>query len=144
MSQAKIKTLTDDSGAIIYPKTKVEAVYGLENVNNRIDSKVPTDRTINGKSLNANITLTATDVGATSFTPISVTIATSAWSSNSATVSCSAVTATNTLIVAPAPNSYGVWGNSKIRASAQGNKTITFICDSTPAETVNVNIVALG
>ena len=37
MSQAKIKTLTDDSGAIIYPRTKAEAVYGLENMGTRLE-----------------------------------------------------------------------------------------------------------
>lgn len=37
MSQAKIKTLTDDSGAIVYPRTKAEAVYGLENIDGRVE-----------------------------------------------------------------------------------------------------------
>lgn len=114
------------------------------NIQTQLDGKVPASRTVNGKALSGNISLTASDVGATSFTPTSVSIAASAWSSKTATVSCSAVTASNTLIVAPAPASYAAWGNSKIRATAQTAGQITFTCDTVPTATVSVNIVALG
>lgn len=139
MATAEIKTLTSaDGSTIVYPRTTAEAVSGIEN------SFVPHSRTINGKDLSLDISLTANDVGATSFTPVTVSIATSAWSSNTATVSCSVVTASNTLIVAPAPTSYSAWGNCKIRATAQAAGSITFTCDSVPTDDVSVNIVALG
>jgi hypothetical protein len=142
---AEIKTLTNADGSqVVYPRTTIEAVYGMENFPSELENKVPVTRTINGKGLGENIFLTASDVGATSFNTATISIATSKWSSNEATISCPIVTTSNTLIVAPAPSSYGTWGDCKIRATAQAAGTITFTCDEVPTAEVSVNIVALG
>lgn len=141
MATAEIKTLTSaDGSTILYPRTTAEAVSGIEN------SFVPNSRTINGKSLSHDIQLTASDVGATSFTTGTITIAVEDWNSSTTAIKTdiSYVTASNTLVVAPAPNSYTTWGNSKVRASAQATGSITFTCDTTPTDTIFVNVVALG
>lgn len=118
---AEIKTLTSaDGSTAIYPRTTIEAVYGLENFDEKLEEKIP-------KVLSET-----------------VNIATSAWTSKTATVSCSIATAINNLIIAPSPSSYAAWGNSKIRATAQAAGEITFTCDTVPIAAVSVNIVALG
>ena len=152
MPQAKIQTLTNGDGSfIVYPRTTVEAVYGLENIDGRIeeletqlDGKVPSTRKVNGKELSSDITLSASDIGAASFSTATISIATSNWSSNTATISCSIVTASNTLIIAPAPTSYSNWGAFKVRATAQTAGKITFKCDTTPTAALSVNVVAIG
>ena len=53
------------------------------------------------------------------------------------------VTSSNIVIVSPMPSSYTMWGESKVRAAAQNNGSITFVCEETPEESIGVNIVIL-
>lgn len=125
--------------------SEINFVDGVtSNIQTQLNAKVPTSRTVNGKALSSNISLTAADVGATSFQTATISIATSAWSSKSATVNCSIATASNTLIIAPAPSSHSAWGTGKVRATAQAAGKITFACDTVPTAAVSVNVVALG
>lgn len=66
------------------------------------------------------------------------------WQEESQSVSVGAVTADNTLIVAPAPESHGVYGSCGIRCTAQAAGSLTFSCDDAPGEDVNVHVVILG
>lgn len=116
----------------------------ISNVQEQLDSKVPNTRTVNGKALSANISLSATDIGAAAIETTTATIAASGWSSNSATISNNLITASNTIIIAPAPTSYVTWGECKIRAVTQTAGKITFQCDSAPTTSVTVNLVILG
>lgn len=113
---------------------------------------VPTNRTVNGKALSANISLNASDVGAA--TPADVnaakpvlrtaTLTTSGWSSNSQTVTVqgvSADTSAQLITVSPANKaSATAWGAAGVFCSAQGANSLTFVCDSTPTENISVNI----
>lgn len=92
------------------------------------------------KELDAHVkTVEANKVSAT---PITVTIEPSNWDSatNTAAMSVSGVTADNTIIVSPADESYGVWGECLIRAASQSMGAVTFRCDSVPDSNVIVNI----
>lgn len=127
--------------------SELNSVDGVtSNIQTQLNAKVPSTRTVNGKALSSNISLTASDVGATSFTTGTITIAVEDWNSSTTAIKTdiSYVTASNTLIVAPAPTSYAAWGNSKIRAIAQAAGSITFTCDTVPTAAISVNIVALG
>lgn len=113
---------------------------------------VPTNRTVNGKALSANISLNASDVGAA--TPADVnaakpvlrtaTLTTSGWSSNTQTVTVqgvSADTSAQLIYVSPASKAAATaWSEAGVFCSAQGANSLTFVCDSTPSASINVNI----
>lgn len=69
-----------------------------------------------------------------------ITIATSAWSNKTATVSVSGVTANNAVDVAPAESTYDAYTTAGIRASAQGSGTLTFKCKTVPTVAISVNV----
>lgn len=63
------------------------------------------------------------------------------WSGNSQTVSVAGVTATDIVWVAPTPASHDAYGSAGIRATAQGEGTLTFTCTETPVVALTVNVV---
>ena len=105
---------------------------------------VKTSRTVNGKALSSDISLTASDVGAVSKTDTTVSLPSSGWSSNSATVTVSGVTASNTIIVSPSSASYANYVAANVRCTAQAANSLTFACDSVPSSTLTVNVLILN
>lgn len=127
---------------------------------------VPNTRTVNGKALSADINLSAADVGArpTSWTPTAADVgaatpaqvtaakpilrtaalSSSGWSGNSQTITVSGVvadTSAQLIYVSPAnKDSATAWGEAGVFCSAQGANSLTFVCDSTPSASINVNI----
>ena len=75
---------------------------------------------------------------------VSVTIATSDWSSQTCTKSVSGVTSSNNIVVAPDPASYLAYGEAQIRATAQGSGTVTFACESVPDSSISVIVLIVG
>ena len=51
------------------------------------------------------------------------------------------VTATNTVIVTPAPESIGTYGKCGVYAAAQGEGSLTFVCAKQPEESLTVNML---
>lgn len=118
-------------------------------LNDKFASYVPTSRTVNGKALSANISLTASDVGAaasghTHNKTATATLSASKWSNKTQSVSVSGVTASNTVIVSAAPSSHTNYCEASIYCSAQGSGTLTFTCDTVPTADITANIVILG
>ena len=74
-----------------------------------------------------------------------ISIAASAWNSTSktATVSVSGVTADNAVDVAPAGSSFDDYVNAGIRATAQSEEELTFMCKAIPTKTISVNIKSI-
>ena len=70
-----------------------------------------------------------------------VTIAASAWSNKSATVSVNGVTASNNIFVTPSASSYLAYANAQVRCTAQGSGTLTFACETTPTTNISVNVL---
>lgn len=101
-------------------------------------SRVPTTRTVNGKALSSNVTLSATDVGIVTET---ATIQTSNWSGSTATITVTGVKSTNDVIVGPAPSGVLAWAAAQIYCSAQGTNTLTFSAVNVPS--VAIPIVAI-
>jgi len=95
-------------------------------------------KTVNNESLlgSGNIS-----VGGATYSTVAVQIATSAWSGTTATVSVTGVTASNDVIVAPAPASTSAWASAGIYCSAQGAGTLTFTCSTVPSEAVTANVM---
>lgn len=69
------------------------------------------------------------------------TLTASGWADNVQTVNVSGVTASNLVMVAPAPDSHSVYAEANIRCTAQGAGILTFSCEDAPAVDVEVNVV---
>lgn len=130
--------------------TEINYTKGVTSaIQTQLNNKVPTSRTINGKALSANISLTASDVGAaasghTHNKTATATLSASKWSNKAQSVSVSGVTASNTVIVSAAPGSYTKYCEASVYCSAQGSGTLTFTCDTVPTADITANIVILG
>lgn len=106
---------------------------------------VPTTRTINGKALSSNITLTASDVNAASkSTTTTITLPASSWSGNITTRAVSGMTSSANIIVTPSPSSYIAYNEAGIRCMAQGSGALSFACEEVPTSDLQVNIIILG
>jgi len=75
---------------------------------------------------------------------VSVTLAANAWANNQQTVTASNVTASNTVIVAPSPESFADYSENGICCTAQASGSLTFICESVPTSAITVNVVAIN
>ena len=70
------------------------------------------------------------------------TLASASWSSSSQTITVNGVTASNLVIVSPAPASVEAYGTARIYCSAQSANSLTFTCLGTaPSTDLTVNIV---
>lgn len=72
------------------------------------------------------------------------TLFVNAWVDNQQTVNVEYVTADNAVFVSPAPDSFDAYGENGIRCTAQAAGTLTFRCDTIPAETITVNVVVMA
>ena len=106
---------------------------------------VPTSRTVNGKALSSNITLTAADVNAASPpTSTTVTLTTSGWSSNTQTVTVSGVSADETaqlIMPVPALASQTAYYEAGILVTGQAANSLTFTCQTVPTADLTVYVV---
>ena len=75
---------------------------------------------------------------------ISVTLAAIGWSSKSITVAATWVTASNTVIVSPAPANINDYASNSVYCSAQGSGTLTFSCNTEPTVDIVVNILTIN
>ena len=66
------------------------------------------------------------------------------WSNNSQTASATGVTASNDVIVSPAPASAADWAAAGIVCTAQGAGTLTFTCTTVPTSALTANVLILG
>ena len=112
---------------------------------------VPTTRTVNGKQLTADISLTAADVNAASkATYVSVTLPNTGWSNNQRALTVNGVLADATKqLIVPCPQSstaLDVWTAAGVKAIAQAANSLTFKCDSTPTASIPlyVAIIPIG
>ena len=88
---------------------------------------------------NGTITKAKLASGAT-YTQLTVNLTVAGWSDNSQTVTVSGVTASNAVVVSPAPDSYVSYGEFGVYCSAQAANSLTFVCDSVPDVALAVNI----
>lgn len=135
---------------------------------------VPTTRKVNNKALSGDVTLDASDVGAqptlvsgtniktvngnsllgsgdlpiqggsdVDVTQVSITVAN--WNATTTCIkSVTGVTASNSIIVSPAPASIADYVSAGVYCSAQASGTLTFECTSTPTADLVVNVMMVG
>ena len=71
------------------------------------------------------------------------TLLKSAWESNEQTVDVPGVSANNTVIIAPASDSFSDYRNAGVRCTGQGKDTLSFGYEFTPTADLNVNVLIL-
>ena len=100
----------------------------------------------NIKTINSTSLLGSGDIAVQSeIASTTVTISVANWSSTTTcTKSVSGVTASNNVIVTPAPASIADWQSSGVYCSAQGSGTLTFTCSSTPTASIDVNVLIIS
>ena len=72
---------------------------------------------------------------------VTVTLLSTGWTDGTQTVAASNVTADNIVWVSPSPASFDAYGTAGIRATAQGDGTITFTASKVPSEDISVGVV---
>ena len=73
-----------------------------------------------------------------------ITLSAASWAANKQTVAVSGVTADNTVIVAPSPESSDAYNLAVVKCTAQGDGALAFSCAKVPASNIDVNLVILG
>lgn len=94
---------------------------------------------------NGAITATKGDTFLTSIgskTTASLTV--NGWSSYVQTVTVSGITTSSTVVVSPDPASYEEYSTMGVYCSAQGTNSLTFTCNTTPSNTLTVNIMIIN
>jgi len=127
-----------------------------KSLNTTINQKLPTANVVNnltttaggyaldarqGKALNEKIN------GKTSKSAVTVSLAVASWSGSgpyTQTVSASGVTASNVVVVSPAPASFIVWGECGVRATAQSAGKLTFTAESKPEAALSASVLCLN
>lgn len=72
------------------------------------------------------------------------TLTTAGWSGNSQTVTCTGVTASNDVIVSPAPASWTVSAAAGVYCTAQAANQLTFACSTVPTANITVNVLIIN
>lgn len=143
-----------------YSKTNSDAnTFKVGNINGNYemmsaDGTIPTDRftttpsadgtyvpTLTISSGVATRSWSAPSGGGSTGTTASLVVAN--WSSNTQTVNVTGVTASNNVIVAPAPASQADYTAAGIICTAQGAGTLTFTCTTVPSSAITVNVLII-
>ena len=77
-------------------------------------------------------------------TTITVTLTSAWWSSKTQTVSATGVTASNSVIVSPAPSSLNDYAINSVYCESQASWTLTFKCNTVPTDAITVNVLILS
>ncbi len=75
---------------------------------------------------------------------VTVSLPAASWAENQQTVSAAGVTASNTVVAAPAPGSWKAYCQAGVRCAMQGAGTLSFRCEEVPGEALAVNILILN
>ena len=81
--------------------------------------------------------------GGSSATTLTVTLLASGWNSGIQSVTATGVTASNTVIVSPAPTSFMIYANYCVYCSSQQTNSLTFACYATPTSNLTVNVLII-
>ena len=65
------------------------------------------------------------------------------WNNSTQTVNVTGVTASNAVIISPAPANAAEYASCGVLCTAQGSGTLTFTCQSTPTNDLTVNVIIL-
>lgn len=100
------------------------------------------DRELAAGRIDENALYLTPDIGANVVETATLMVAN--WNGLSQTVSVSNITASNTIIITPAPASHATYCEAGVYCSAQANGTLTFTCTETPTVDLTVNVLILN
>ena len=119
-NSVKLKTWIAQMGATSSSNmTKIDAAYAT--LSNNI-STISNNKQAKHKTATASLTVAG-------------------WSSDSQTVTVTGVTASNTVIVSPAPADMSKYIDAEIVCTAQTSNKLTFTATTTPTSAITVNVV---
>lgn len=78
------------------------------------------------------------------YASIQVTLTAANWSDNEITVTATGVTADNSIIVSPSPESISDYATAMVYCSAQASNSLTFTCTTAPENDIVVNVLILN
>ena len=143
VASAQKATNDSDGNAIKDTYRKITDSYNKSEIDTKLTGKADKATSLSGYGITDGVTTGGLNTAINGFKKISwstITIATSAWSNKTATVSVSGVTTNNAVDVAPAESTYDAYTSAGIRASAQGSGTLTFTCKTVPTVAISVNV----
>lgn len=79
-----------------------------------------------------------------SVSSITVSLIVANWSNSSQTVTATGVTASNNVVVSPAPSSIDDYVSGGIKCTAQASNSLTFTCTTTPTTAISVNVLIVS
>lgn len=132
-----------DGNAIKTTYRKIADSYSKSETDTKLTRKADKATSLSGYGITDGVTTSGLNTAINGFKRITwstITIATSAWSNNTATVSVSGVTASNAVDVAPVEPTFYTYINAGIRATSQGSGTLTFVCKTVPTVAISVNV----
>lgn len=143
VAAAKKATNDTDGNAINTTYRKISDSYSKSETDAKLTGKADKATSLSGYGITDGVTTSGLNTAINGFKRITwstITIATSAWSNNTATVSVSGVTADNAVDVAPVEQTFDAYINAGIRATSQGSGTLTFACKTVPTVAISVNV----
>ena len=132
-----------DGNAINTTYRKVSDSYSKSETDTKLNEKAYRASSLGGYGITDGVTKDDLNTAINGFKKITwstITIATSAWSNKTATVSVSGVTASNAVDVAPVEPTFDAYISAGIRATSQGSGTLTFACKTVPTVAISVNV----
>lgn len=132
-----------DGNAIKTTYRKIADSYSKSETDTKLTGKADKATSLSGYGITDGVTTSGLNTAINGFKRITwstITIATSAWSNNTATVSVSGVTASNAVDVAPVEPTFDAYISAGIRATSQGSGTLTFACKTVPTVAISVNV----
>ena len=143
VASAQKATNDSDGNAINATYRKVADSYSKSETDTKLTGKADKATSLSGYGITDGVTTGGLNTAINGFKKITwstITIATSAWSNKTATVSVSGVTANNAVDVAPAESTYDTYTSAGIRATEQGAGKLTFTCKTVPTVAISVNV----
>ena len=137
-------TLSGDGAAVLAGSEATE-IYNVitPTSNDMAANKKYVDDSISAISIPTKTSDLTNDSNFTAKSTTTATLTTT-WSSKTQTVSVTGVTASNTVIITPAPASYNAYCEYGVYCSAQSSGTLTFTCDEVPTSSLTVNVLILN
>lgn len=134
--------LPDTDGAVTVKAESINTSSG-KTVQAELEEKQPKILSTGLLKGSGNGSVTAATPGVDYQLPVktaTVTLSASGWSENAQTVSVADVAADSVVVVSPAPASRKAYMEADVYCSAQGNGTLTFVCEGVPSAALTVNV----
>lgn len=133
----------DDLRALVQNEVNAAGEAATQAQTYAEQAKAYADEAKNGYIADGSVTAEKIVAGAVSDS-FTVSLPAAGWADNAQTVAANGVTADNTVVVSPAPESYDAYAESMIRCADQDENSLTFACKDVPADDITVNVTVVN